>query len=350
MEIHESRRSFRTLDGLRGVAALLVVTRHIGPMGVSLPNTFLAVDLFFLLSGYVVAYAYDRRLAAGGFFGRFFMIRLIRLYPLYIAGLAIGSVAHLGGRMGLTPGLIFEAVIVGVLMIPANPLLRFGSSTLNGPAWTLPLELFANLIYAAMFPLLRKPILIGVVVAGAVGILASAHFRGQLDLGWAFEDLPVAMSRLGFSFFAGVLMFRVSRRGSQVTVRPFFAWGCLVSLGVLLLVRPPTAMSLIYQEVLILVAFPAIVWVATVCEPDQRSGKLFRFIGVISYAVYTTHQPLGLITVRVLAHFAHPDWHVIHSFTAVIFIAALVPICWAIDEFYDAPVRGWLGRKLLQQR
>src|ERR1017187_8440436 len=95
MEVAQPRRSYRTLDGLRGVGAFMVVMRHVpgffGPIRV--PESFLAVDLFYLVSGFVVAHAYGERLNAGGFLKAFMKTRLIRLYPLYFIGMAIGLVA-----------------------------------------------------------------------------------------------------------------------------------------------------------------------------------------------------------------------------------------------------------------
>ena len=92
------RRAFHTLDGLRGVAALLVVTRHANLLSanISFPETFLAVDLFFLLSGFVIAFAYDDRLTNPNFEGRFLVIRLVRLYPLYVLGLFLGLLQRIG--------------------------------------------------------------------------------------------------------------------------------------------------------------------------------------------------------------------------------------------------------------
>ncbi len=82
---------FTVLDGLRGVAALCVVQTHTQDLllGDTLPTAYLAVDLFFLLSGFVLAHAYEERLRQGMTLHRFMLARLVRLYPLYLAGIAI---------------------------------------------------------------------------------------------------------------------------------------------------------------------------------------------------------------------------------------------------------------------
>src|SRR5664279_3535433 len=102
MSSQAARRSFQTLDGLRGVGAFLVVMRHVpdffGPIRV--PESYLAVDLFYLVSGFVVAHAYADRLKAGGFFWTFVKTRIIRLYPLYVFGLLLGVTAAVSAILG----------------------------------------------------------------------------------------------------------------------------------------------------------------------------------------------------------------------------------------------------------
>jgi peptidoglycan/LPS O-acetylase OafA/YrhL len=73
------------LDGLRGLCALLIVFFHFHMVGDGLHNhAYLAVDVYFLLSGFVVASAYEARLKSGAGVGWFFGVRMARLYPLYI--------------------------------------------------------------------------------------------------------------------------------------------------------------------------------------------------------------------------------------------------------------------------
>src|SRR5580698_8903196 len=92
MATAQPRRHFQTIEGMRGAGALLIVMRHAPMMfgGFRVPESFLAVDLFYLVSGFVIAHAYGERLAAGEPLGRFMMTRVIRLYPLYLVGLGVG--------------------------------------------------------------------------------------------------------------------------------------------------------------------------------------------------------------------------------------------------------------------
>src|SRR5580693_3410054 len=209
-----ARRSFQTLDGLRGVGAFLVVMRHVpalfGPIRV--PESFLAVDLFYLVSGFVVAHAYGERLARGGFFWDFVKTRIIRLYPLYLIGLAVGVITAvasiLAGYNSWTPVKIAECVVTGLLMIPRFPGLESNGTTLNGPIWTLLYELIANFVYAGAIRLMKTGVVIGIMAVCGAGIVFAELHYGTLDVGYNLTDQWAALARVGFSFFTGVLIYR----------------------------------------------------------------------------------------------------------------------------------------------
>lgn len=340
MEIHEKRRAFHTLDGIRGIAALIVVLFHIGPFyGLPMPpETFLAVDLFFLLSGFVVAYAYEHRLERGGFLSEFVKIRLIRLYPLYILGLLIACVLpvlqiiHGGGQW--TALRLAEQVGLDLFML---------GGVLNTPTWTLAPELLANLLYGVFIKRLTAPILIGITIIGAVILTYWERQYQTVNAGWAHHYLP-AISRATFSFFFGVLLQKVI--GDRRKVRNWVAWGSLVAAGALLAFYPPKAEQQYYELALVLVAFPALVAVACMSEPGPKSGRVFRFLGLVSYAVYALHEPIAAVIRHILSRVAHLDEATAHAVAGFGFMAAIVLIAWLADEFYDAPVRRWLARIL----
>lgn len=350
MSDRERPRAYATLDGLRGVAALIVVTRHIGAIlpDDPFPESFLAVDLFFLLSGFVIAHAYEARLAAGRPVGMslagFLRTRLIRLYPLYALGLALGATAAAlqGLAAGAAPdaGFLLKAAGIGLLMLPAIPPLPMGSSTLDGPTWTLLPELVANLAYAAGLRRLGPRALAAVVGCGAVGLVAcQAHYR-TLDGGWSVDAFPLIGARLSFTFFLGVTMFRLrpKRRLGEGA-----AWACLAVLATALMFHPSETMRPFYELAVVLGVFPAIVWVAVHREPGAGAARLFGFLGLVSYAVYVLHAPLAALTGLALAAAGmrvHGPW------AAALFMLAVVALSALVDRVYDAPVRRWLsGRR-----
>lgn len=349
MERH--RRAFHTLDGLRGVAALLVVTRHVGVLatGVSFPESFLAVDLFFLLSGFVIAYAYDDRLARPGFVVQFLGIRLIRLYPLYVLGLAVGvlyrSISVLNGTEGWTAGRLGEAVLLGVLLVPTTPLTAITGYALDRPTWTLLPEIVANMIYAVLFRWFSKAVLAAVVLCGAAGLVACRLAYGTLDAGWKFDQLPILASRLAFSFFGGVLLFKLV--GDRRRTRPWAAWLCVAGVAAVLSFDPPEAFRPAYELVLVLGLLPLAVWVGCQCEPGHGANQLFRFLGLISYAVYVLHQPAGALFSRLLERGIHLNMGntAVADACLALFVVDLIVVTWLIDLYYDVPVRRWLSRR-----
>lgn len=136
MQFSDSKPHYPLLDGLRGVAAFIVVWYHIfegfqfagGKPTIDFINHgYLAVDFFFILSGFVIGYAYDDRwgktLTLGGFFRR----RLIRLHPMVVMGATIGLISFLltgmerWDRTTSTLSMTFLAFICSCLMIPALP-------------------------------------------------------------------------------------------------------------------------------------------------------------------------------------------------------------------------------------
>ena len=352
MSTAQPRRHYRTIEGLRGVGAFLIVARHVPQLfgGVRVPESFLAVDLFYLVSGYVIAHAYGERLRAGGFVRRFWITRLIRLYPLYILGLAIGlapaiiaSVTDPDGWWSLPK--VAEAAATGLFMIPFFPGLGANGSSLDGPTWTLLPELIANFAYAAGIRFMNVLTLAAIIaVCGAGVVFAEVHYE-TLDVGYNTTDQWAALARVGFSFFAGVLLFRLSdaaERRSQ-----WLAWICLAILAVLLAFRPAAAWTGVFELGAVLVGFPLLVFVASRYEPGPLSGRLFSFIGLMSYGVYVLHQPLGVLVRQGLDHFDWDPADLNPWLTGPAALVFLVVLAWQLDKLYDAPVRNWLRERLM---
>ena len=350
-----ARRSFQTLDGLRGVGAFLVVMRHVpalfGPFRV--PESFLAVDLFYLVSGFVVAHAYGERLARGGFFGDFVKTRIIRLYPLCLIGLLVGVITAVATMLAdphgfWTPMKVVECVATGLLMIPRFPGLETNGTTLNGPIWTLLYELIANFIYAATIRLLKTWVLVAIVIVCGVGIVFAEFHYGTLDVGYNLTDQWAALTRVGFSFFAGVLIYRLVGNHEHKSV--LAAWACVAVLGVALAIHLPDTLIPAYEIGMVLVGMPALAVAAARFEPDPLSGRLFSFVGLISYGVYIVHQPLGNLVVMLLHRVVRIPTDLSGALYGLVFMIFLVLLNWGLDRFYDAPVRRWLRAKFFPAR
>ncbi|MBI1330337.1 MAG: acyltransferase family protein [Alphaproteobacteria bacterium] len=336
----EEKRKYHTLDGMRGVAALSVVPLHSPDYFGAFQNSsgYLAVDFFFLLSGFIIAGAYEERLRSGLSLSGFFKIRLVRFYPLYFLGLMLGLLAAVLGILRGTPVVPSDAmpvvVLLGLFMLPVPGLFGFLGYPLNGPAWTLFLEMAVNVLYAALLPLLKRGVLIGIVLLSAVGLAVAAFQFGTMHVGWKMDTVWAGLPRVCFSFFLGVLIWRAPAARLRL---PVPAWFILVILGALLWVIPSDAVRPWYDLVCVLAVFPLLLMAGAALEPSTKTQQAYRFLGVTSYAVYAIHAPLYVLTHGVLK-IAHVSLeHFIPL--AIGFWAFLLIAAWAADLYYDIPLR-----------
>jgi len=349
----QERRAYQTLDGLRGVGAFVVVMRHVpylfGPVRV--PESFLAVDLFYLVSGFVVAHAYGERLKAGGFFKEFVKTRLIRLYPLYLFGLAVGIIPAAYDVITDPHGWwnlhkLVEAILLGLVMMPMVPGLQATGTALDGPIWTLVPELIANFTYAAVVRYLKPLVLAAILIVCGAGVVYGEFRFGTLDIGYNPTDQWAALARVGYSFFAGVVVFKVV--GDRRIDSEILSWLCMAVLTFILVFNPSEELTPWFEIGAVGVAFPLIIAAAAQIEPGPVTGKAFAVIGLVSYGVYLLHQPMGNIA-RIAFQRLHvtvpSDWRGL-LFGAV-FMAVVFGLAWWLDGHYDAPFRKWLRARFM---
>ncbi len=364
----KTKSHYEILDGLRGVAALMVVMFHTfeayadaNPQKQIINHGYLAVDFFFLLSGFVVAYAYDdrwSRMSQWDFGKR----RLIRLQPMVIAGNIIGAalfyfqVSPVFPLVAATPvWKMLLVMLVGFTMIPILPSMDIRGwdemHPLDGPAWSLFFEYVANILYAIGFRKLSNRAL-GVFVALSAALLVQVAVfgtRGDVIGGWAIDrtELHIGFARMLYPFFAGILLMRLGRR---IHIRHAFAV-CSVALIIILSVPRfggPTHLWLngLYESVAILVLFPLIVAAGA---GDTVSGplahRLCRFFGWISYPLYITHYPLIYVyTAWVIRDHVPARTGAI---VGVLLLLAAVTIAYACLKLYDEPTRRYLQKRFL---
>lgn len=343
---------FHFLDALRGIAALLVVPRH-APKNFHAAlfffPSFLAVDFFFCLSGFVVAFSYEQRLRADFRFPAFALTRALRLYPLAILGTLVGIAVALArpassNLVGNSPRSVALAVVFGLFVLPLPGGLLF---PLNTPMWTLALELLANFAYGLLMRLrLAHTAVLAVFAAAGLFSLALARRRyGVLDLGYSASTVLVGLSRVTWSFTAGILLCRLYR--ARTPSRRHGARSLLAALGltgllVFLLANPFAFTRTTAAQVLTVgLFFPAIVYLGTGLVMPGRWATACAFLGTISYPIYVLHQPLlasggGL----------HLAPGAASNLAMLISLAVLTLLAWVAAEFYDIPVRRTLTRHL----
>ena len=369
----DTKPHYELLDGLRGVAALVVIWYHVfegfatSPVDQRFNHGYLAVDFFFILSGFVVGYAYDdrwkrRTLSFGGFIKR----RLIRLHPMVVLGAVLGAVTFcIQGRVQWdgTPvafSSVLLALLLSLFLIPAlpgsGPEVRGNGEMypLNGPTWSLFFEYIGNLLYALFLRRLPTRWLAGFVALTGIGLAAYAVGNGSgyghLGVGWtlAGNNLPGGLLRLSFAFPMGLLLSRLFR---PVAVRGAF-WIC--SLAVVALLCVPyvgdgTApwMNGLYDAACVLVLFPLLVWLgASGRASDRTTARTCKFLGDISYPVYVIHYPFMYLFYAWLWSGERIPFAQAWPVAAGIF-AGSVLLAWGALKCYDEPVRRWLTRRFL---
>lgn len=378
----ESKPRYEILDGLRGVAAVIVVAFHLfetysgGHITQIINHGYLAVDFFFVLSGFVIGYAYDDRwgkMSTWDFFKR----RLVRLHPMVIMGTIIGGLLFYFGACGAFPSIGQTPVwMLLVTMLGCFFMIPFPASfdirgwnemnPLNGPNWTLTWEYLANILYAFIIRRFTLPVLSVFVALAACltilltnnidifGLLAARDYASYTVIGgWSLtpDQLYVGISRLLYPFFAGLLLYRIGRR---INIRGAFGW---CSLFIIILLAMPFIGSEsckwtngIYESICILILFPIIVAIGAGSSiKGKKTIAACKFLGEISYPIYITHYPL--IYIQMAWADNNPDTPTeMHIFVAVSLFILSIAIAYATLKLYDLPIRERLKNKFLLKK
>jgi peptidoglycan/LPS O-acetylase OafA/YrhL len=330
-------RRYVTLDAMRGVAAIAVVAYHADDYFGYKFGAPLAVDFFFVLSGFVVAHAYDGHLSSKMSFSQFMEKRAIRLYPLYFLGQLIGLFAAILclwlGRPNFALWELAASFLLGILWLPSP----FQGITrrlfpLNNPSWSLFWEVIVNAAYGFFHKRLSTAVLFGIATAGGLGILYYAVTAHNTDVGTNWGSVPGGAARAAFSFSIGVLLCR-HRAGIPAW---FGRAGPLPLLGLL------GAYLLIPQHVLTDLFFIGVVSPFIVAAGSRVSGDdlaVFRFLGAISFPIYAVHRPLLDPLAIVAERLPVPD-----PVIGMAYVIATICFAWLLVSV-DAKVRAYLTRQ-----
>ena len=373
----DTKAHYDLLDGLRGVAALMVIWYHVfegfafasNSAIETLNHGYLAVDFFFILSGFVIGYAYDDRWGKSLTMKDFFKRRLIRLHPMVIMGAVLGAITFCiqgsvqwdGTHVAIS--MIMLSLLCTIFFIPAMPGVGYevrGNGEmfpLNGPCWSLFFEYIGNILYALFIRRLSNKALTVFVVLLGVALAAFAVFNvstyGNIGVGWTLDGVNFlgGSLRMLFPFSLGMLM---SRNFKAMKVKGAF-WICTIALIVLFSVPyleglEPLCMNGVYEAFCVIVAFPIILWIgASGTTTNKQSRKICKFLGDISYPVYVIHYPLMYLFYAWLIenqlYTLGETWHV----ALCVFILSII-LAYLCLKLYDEPIRKYLAKRFLSKK
>ena len=378
-----SKQRYEILDGLRGVASFIVIIFHFfelysfgNPSKQIINHGYLAVDFFYVLSGFVIGYAYDDRWDRMSLWD-FYKRRLIRLHPMVIAGSILGMCYYFLGESVNSPNIesvkpyyFFLTIIMNFLMIPCPvemDIRGWGESNpFNGPNWTLSYEYLINILYSLIIRRLHT-IIIGIICL--ISSLLVLNLTLNFDIfnvmqerestkytvigGWALTscELCVGFTRLFYPFFSGYLVYRLNLK-----IRIPYSFIICSLMLIIFLCGPRVGgeeypiLNGVYEALVIIIIFPSIIIIGAGDKTkNEVIIKICKFIGELSYPIYITHYPI------IYANSAWTSFHMDDSLFNKIMIS-IGSICimifnaYSLVELYDKPMRKWLVNKFLKKK
>ena len=373
----DTKPHYELLDGLRGVAAVLVLFYHIfegfsfaeltNEAGDGIIKTLnhghIAVDFFFILSGFVISYAYDSRWKSMNTW-QFFKRRLIRLHPMLIMGAIIGTITF--AIAGFTrwdgttthTGWVMMAMWLTMFMIPALPGVPYevrGNGEmfpLNGPGWSLFFEYIGNILYALFIRRLSTGILMLLTII--LGCLHAWFFIGNISgydmvgVGWTIDEVNFfgGLVRMLFPFTMGML---IARTFKPRKVKGAF-WICstmLIALFSVPYIAPAGNISInsLYEFVCIAAIFPFIVWLGACGSCGATDKRINKVLGDISYPLYIVHYPIMYLFYAWLIKKGYYNLSDCWEMVLLVVVSSIV-LAFLCLKLYDEPVRQWLTKKI----
>jgi peptidoglycan/LPS O-acetylase OafA/YrhL len=349
----EKSHKFVVLDTFRGVAAIIVMAYHIGLLFDRhvFSHGYLAVDFFFMLSGFVLTHSYQHRLDQGWAMAPFLKTRLARLYPLYFAGMVLSLLLFLARMVAHSPQAAngqgyFWLFLLGILFLP-SPVHVAGFAPfifpLNSPAWSLFYEVIVNALHAA-FGRRRSRFFLG-AVTGLSGIMMAFMIlhHGSLDAGETPAEAGYALVRVVFAYTFGSLLCRTWHAGLiRLPNLPFLATLLLVTC----LAIPLSWHKALVDLVSALLIFPCVLLLGAAAKPSRWMVQPSLILGRASYGIYVLHVPLVLLGQQIWFRLGRHPIEQDSPWSGLALIAASLILVLILDSIYDAPARRWLAHKL----
>lgn len=339
---------FAYLDGIRGIAAIFILTRHTGQFWqFFLYRSYLAVDLFFILSGFVISYAYDKKIVNKTLtLKSFFFVRFIRLYPVYLFSVLLcGLIILVGLLVKSNPSdlniVTLTSYLLSLLLLPS---LMVGSTSLfplNGVYWSLFFEIIANMIYATIRPLLNSKILMALVLLFGMFVCLGAWVHDNLDTGydWNLPSISTGFVRAMFGVFMGLLLQRHFRTLSSFIFK-VSPWLATVIVALILMSPSMGRLNRLIDILAVTVIFPlCVLWAAQ--GTSKMMTNILLILGSASYPIYVLHVPVE----RFVLLFLKDNIANYAPFSGLVFLTLLIAFAIWMEKIYDIPFRRWLTKK-----
>lgn len=337
LSVKDSR--FEFLDGLRGLVAFTVTVCHflgVSSAGQQIPRAYLGVDFFFVLSGFIIAFVYERRLIAGLSPGAFITQRIIRLYPMIFFGSAIGYL--MSGESANVFTAALSALCIPYIFNPPHP---FNVFPLNGPLWSMFFEAIANLIFCLGAWRLRSSTLAATVLLSWGAMALALSWYHTINTGYTNENIIGGLPRVYLAFFSGVLTWRW-RRGRFPMLGQRYA--AVVTVALLSVFCFPVLIdgNEIIEFIMVTLLMPVLVLTSSLVRVRGTVAKLCAASGDMSYPLYLIHFPVVILMHPLLASVS-PEISIYISIGLSFLMALLAYIvfCWI-----DQPLRNLMNRRM----
>ena len=348
----KTKQHFKILDGLRGIAAIAVVIFHFMEFAVPdykdnfIAHSYLAVDFFFCLSGFVIAYAYDSKIESIGLV-RFIQLRLIRLHPLVVIGALLGLLtfifdpfSNLYQKYGLGKALLMFLSAGLLIPYPQIPERYFNLFHLNPPTWSLFWEYIANIFYVFILYKIKDRLLWVLVVIGALVICYVAWHVGNLGVGWGAGNFLGGGVRIFYSFLAGMLVYR-----ANWVIKSSLGFAAMsILLAAVFFIPFSDQFNRVTDPVVVIFYFPFLVALGAGASFQAGFDKICRFFGDISYPLYMTHAPFLWIFLSYVETKKPPMNELVYIIIISLFL--LIGLAYLIMVFLDQPIRKYFSTKM----
>lgn len=289
--VNHAPRLFQ-LDALRGIAAMVIMLFHLdlvyrihGPF----VRGYLFVDMFFLLSGFVLAVSTERKLNAGIGALAFTRDRFVRLWPLVAVGAGVAAARAFAIGMA-DPLTLLLWLALDLAMIPSfagtGPFYRF-----NGPQWTLFYELLANFVHALVLRRVPTRWMLALAIALGVALIYTVRIYKTDTMGVnapTWDTWWMGLPRVGWSYVLGVWMGRKYKDGVRGPVLPWWLAMALPVVGIAMV--PHLPLSLAHGDLVFVIGFlPLAVWVVAQSHPPKALQPASEWFGNYSLPLYCVH-------------------------------------------------------------